>query len=52
MLFVATPDRRYTSDYYVPIIKGSFLKEINRGGLGIPGDSACFWTLYCYVVFH
>ena len=39
-----------TSDYYE--IKGLFLKEINRGGLRIPGDTACSCTLCCYVVFH
>ena len=39
-----------TSDYCEKY--GSFLKEINRGGLRIPGDSACSWTMYCYVVFH
>ena len=39
-----------TSDYYE--IKGLFLKQINRGGLRIPGDLECSWTMYCYVVFH
>ena len=38
-----------TSDYYEKY--GSFLKEINHGGLRIPGDSACTWTMYCYAVF-
>ena len=38
-----------TSDYYEKY--GSFLKEINHGGLRIPGDSTCTWTMYCYAVF-
>ena len=32
-----------TSDYYEKY--ESFSKEINRGGLRIPGDSACTWSI-------
>ena len=31
---------------------GNFTDDLNRGGLQIPGDSACQWTFYCYIMFH
>ena len=31
---------------------GSFTNEMNRGGLTIPGDSACQLVIYSYVMFH
>ena len=31
---------------------GSYLKSLNRSGLKIPGDCACLWSFFCYIVFH
>ena len=31
---------------------GNFTDDLNRGGLQIPGDSACQWIFYCYIMFH
>ena len=31
---------------------GAFVNDLNRGGLTIPGDSACQWSFYCYVMFR
>ena len=31
---------------------GAFVNDLNRGGLTIPGDSACQWSLSCYVMFR
>ena len=30
---------------------GSFTDNLNRGGLSIPGDSACQWTFFSYIIF-
>ena len=30
---------------------GSFTDNLNRGGLSIPGDSACQWTIFSYIFF-
>ena len=30
---------------------GSFTDNLNRGGLSIPGDSACQWTIFSYIIF-
>ena len=27
-------------------------RALNRGGLSIPGDSACQWTIFCYIIFN
>ena len=31
---------------------GDFINDVNRGGLKIPGDSVCQWTIFSYIVFH
>ena len=31
---------------------GDFINDVNRGGLKIPGDSFCQWTIFSYIVFH
>ena len=31
---------------------GSYTRALNRGGLSIPGDSACQWTIFCYIIFN
>ena len=31
---------------------GSFINDLNRGGLTIPGDSACQWSFCTYVTFR
>jgi hypothetical protein len=31
---------------------GCFLKDIDRGGLSVPGDSVCQWVIYSYITFH
>ena len=31
---------------------GSYLKSFNRSSLKIPGDCACLWLFFCYIVFH
>ena len=31
---------------------GDYLNEVNRGGLAIPGDSVCQWSIFCYILFH
>ena len=28
------------------------MDEINRGGLAIPGDSVCQWSIFSYILFH
>ena len=30
---------------------GSFTDNLNRGGLSLPGDSACQWTFFSYIMF-
>jgi len=30
---------------------GRYLKELNRGGLKIPGDTLCQWVFFCYILF-
>lgn len=30
---------------------GNFLKDLNRGGLTIPGDNVCQWVFYGYIMF-
>ena len=44
-------------DYIVDTFKyhqkyGAFVNDLNRGGLTIPGDSACQWSFYFYVMFR
>ena len=31
---------------------GSFLKNLDRGGLNAPTDTYCQWTVLCYIMFH
>ena len=31
---------------------GCYTRALNRGGLSIPGDSACQWTIFCYIIFN
>ena len=31
---------------------GNFVKDINQGGLTIPGDKVCQWATYCYILFY
>ena len=31
---------------------GSYLRDLNRGKLQIPGDSTCQWAFFCYIMFH
>ena len=31
---------------------GSFLKNLDRGGLNVPTDTYCQWTVLCYIMFH
>ena len=31
---------------------GSYTRALNRGGLSIPGDSVCQWTIFCYIIFN
>ena len=38
-----------TNDYHKNF--GSFTDILNRGGLSIPGDSACQWTFFSYIMF-
>ena len=38
-----------TTFYYE--MHGGFTESLNRGGLKIPTDSACQWTIFCYIIF-
>ena len=38
-----------TFSYYEKF--GDFSRDINRGGLKVPGDTACQWTIYSYIFF-
>ena len=29
-----------------------FTKELDRGGLNIPSDSSCQWSIFCYLMFN
>ena len=31
---------------------GDFTKELDRGGLNIPSDSSCQWSIFCYLMFN
>ena len=31
---------------------GTYTDALNRGGLTIPGDSACQWVFFCYILFQ
>ena len=31
---------------------GDFNNDVNRGGLKIPGDSVCQWTIFSYIVVN
>ena len=31
---------------------GTYLKNLNRGGLCIPGDRVVQWVIFCYLLFH
>ena len=44
------PDVDNTTLYYQKF--GSFLKNIDRGGLEIPTDTYCQWTVLCYIMFY
>ena len=37
-------DSHFYNDKY-----GSFIKNLSRGGLHVPGDSVCQWVIYSYV---
>ena len=39
-----------TREYYHK--HGTYLKNLNRGGLCIPGDRAVQWVIFCYLLFH
>ena len=30
---------------------GEYLREINRGGLKLPGDTVSYWVFYSYIMF-
>ena len=38
--------------YFIYEKFGDFVRDINRGGLKIPGDMICQWTIYSYIIFH
>ena len=48
--YVVRNDDPHTYFYFEKY--GSFTNEMNRGSLTIPGDSACQWVIYSYVMFH
>ena len=31
---------------------GGYLKQLNRGGLTLPGDTICQWVVYSYILYH
>ena len=42
-----TPGTQYYYSEY-----GDYTAEINRGGLKIPADNVCQWSIFSYIVFH
>ena len=39
-----------TSFYFQ--MHGSYLKNLDRGGLKAPSDNCCQWTIFCYIIFN
>lgn len=50
--YVIRKDERQDDTYFLFEKHGSFITDVNRGGLTIPGDSVCQWVIFSYIVFH
>ena len=57
--YVARHDKQYftenfedgeTKFYYETY--GKYTQELNRGGLNIPPDRICQWSIFCYILFN
>jgi hypothetical protein len=50
--YVFRADANCESDTYELFDKyGDFLRSIDRGGLKIPSDFACYWSMLCFALF-
>lgn len=51
--YVVRQDQEIAEDTFnIYSLYGSYLSDLNRGLLKIPGDSVCQWSFFCYIVFH
>ena len=45
-------DELFESTTFYHQTYGSYLDELDRGGLQIPTDTVCQWTIFCYCMFE
>lgn len=46
-------DNAFTDDTYHYYEKcGDYTRNLNRGGLNIPGDAVCQWVTFCFIMFN
>ena len=50
--YVGRNDDEIHDTYFYYEIHGNYLKDMNRGGIKIPGDTICQLTIYSYIIFH
>ena len=50
--YIIHEDENPDDTFYFYEAYGNFVKDINQGGLTIPGDKVCQWATYCYILFY
>ena len=50
--YIIREDKNPDDTFYFFESYGNFVKDINRGGLTIPGDKVCQWATYYYILFY
>ena len=50
--YIIREDENPDDTFYFYEAYGNFVKDINRGGLTIPGDKVCKWATYYYILFY
>ena len=56
LVYMSSYVSQYNDDFddthFLYLKYGSFLDDLNRSKLKIPGDCVCQWSFFCYILFH